>query len=407
MRMAGELLLASQFAAAALMLALAGLLLYLNFTSRLNRAFALFLTLRAMVILTNRIPELAPGDVDYFARVGAYFLVGAGGALAYFALLYPRPAAGSLALLLATGIPTILVIGLYARDHCVLACDADLSVPGPLYFTELLLPIVSAIAAWRLARAARRDPLGSVGLRIVALGFAANAAIDVGLSAAIVGVGADVGAGYDGPWRWTPHLTQLAATPFLLLYLASDRRILPWALSTLSFVVGALVGSGLTGPFALFILGFGRLVLPIAAGYALVRHSMFDLTARARVTLGRATIGGMFVATFFVVSEVAEGFLTQRLGTILGILAAGLLAFALDPLQRLAHRVAATAIPGPLISPDLPIDQRHAIYRESALLAWEDGAVDQSERIMLEKLRAALSLDLEEARLIESEAARR
>src|ERR1051326_7998624 len=58
---AQEVLLASQFVAAAAMLLLAAWLLWLNFRSTVNRSFAVFLVFRAMVIVANRSEERRVG----------------------------------------------------------------------------------------------------------------------------------------------------------------------------------------------------------------------------------------------------------------------------------------------------------------------------------------------------------
>lgn len=409
--MAGELLLASQFAAAALMLALAGWLLYLNFSSRLNRAFALFLVMRAMVIVTNRAQDLAPDPAveAYFGRVSVYFLLGSVFALLFFALIYPRPStrrSGTIAMATLIAL-TILVEAAYALDHCLASCErGDLDIAGPLIAFVSALPLVSAIAAWHLARYAREDPSERRGPRVVALGFALNGALDGGISTAVWVATGDLGAGFGGPARFVPHTLAILALVPTTAYLVEVarggiRRRSSFVLVFLAASTGAVVGYGLAGSVGGFLLGIWRLALPIAAGYALLRHSMFDLGEKARTTLHRATIGAVFVATFFVVSEITESLLTQKLGTALGILAAGLLAFALEPLQRFAQRVALTAVPGPVLSPDLPIEQRRALYRDGAILAWEDGALDASERAMLDRLRAALALPEDEARSIE------
>ena len=53
----------------------------------------------------------------------------------------------------------------------------------------------------------------------------------------------------------------------------------------------------------------------------------------------------MFVAVIFVISEGASQFLSDELGKVAGLLAAGVVMFFLAPLQRFAERVASAAMP--------------------------------------------------------------
>lgn len=413
--MAGELLLASQFAAAALMFALAGALLYLNFGSRLNRVFALFLVLRAMVIVTNRVPALVPDArlLDYFLRTSPYFLIGAGMTLAYFAAIYPRaPTWPSRRVILATALALTLIAEVaYAIDHCLVVCTtATGDAVGPLVGFASLLPVVSGLAAWRIARQARDGGPGSAALRTVALGFAVTAAVDGALSVGVVFVARDLAAGFSGGmWAYVPHLVRGAAVLPLAGYLAESLTLPRRRLAaTLAFVVaagatGILVGAGMSGAFGIFLLGIWRLVLALTVAYALVKHSLFDLDARVRFTIRQSTIGAVFVIVFFVVSEVGEELVSTTVGGVLGGVAAFLLVFALVPLQHFAEKLARAALPRPPPGRDLPLATRQDIYREQLALCRVDGELDRSERHVLEKLREALALSDEQARAIENE----
>ncbi|HET6406190.1 MAG TPA: hypothetical protein VFH78_16245 [Candidatus Thermoplasmatota archaeon] len=411
-------LVASQFAAAALMLALAAWLLALHFQSRLHRAFALFLFLRATVILVNRLPDAWPAlDQAYFQRLSPYFLIGAAVSLAYFAATYPRPPARMslrAVFLLCLGVAVVAELA-YALDHCLVVCAGPGGdVVGPLVFLAAALPLVSALAALRLARQARLGGPGSSALRTVAAGFAVNAAVDAALSATVMVAAADVGAGFAGaPWRYVPHpLIALAALPLAGYLLASRslprrRRAATFGLVALAAATGLYVGTGEAGPRTVFLLGLWRLALPVAVTYALVRQSLFDLDARLRFTLKQSTVGAVFVGVFFVASEMGTELVSARFGGLLGIGAAVLLMFAIAPLQLMAEKLARSALPAPPPGRDLPGDMRRDIYREQVALSWADGVLDRNERLVLERLREALGLSQEEAASIELDVARR
>ena len=49
-------------------------------------------------------------------------------------------------------------------------------------------------------------------------------------------------------------------------------------------------------------------------------------------------VTGAFVATFFIVSELAGDYLSSQFGTVLGILCTGALVFLFEPIQRASER---------------------------------------------------------------------
>ncbi|HLE96229.1 MAG TPA: hypothetical protein VI997_02570 [Candidatus Thermoplasmatota archaeon] len=139
--------------------------------------------------------------------------------------------------------------------------------------------------------------------------------------------------------------------------------------------------------------------------YGILKTQLFDVDLRLRRGIRRGTVGAIFLAVFFVVAQVAQTFLTDAFGYAVGGVVAGLLLFALAPLQHLAERVAAAATPGATALASLAPDDRVALYREQAVAAWEDGAIDRSERRLLDVARERLGLTVDEAARIEREAA--
>ncbi|MBW3581782.1 MAG: hypothetical protein KY455_01670, partial [Euryarchaeota archaeon] len=119
--------------------------------------------------------------------------------------------------------------------------------------------------------------------------------------------------------------------------------------------------------------------------------------------IDRGTLAAVFIAVFFVVTVVAENYLTDRYGWAFGGIGAGLLLFALAPLQRLADRVADAAMPGVKPVGQMTVDERLALYAAQLRAAYHDGHVDAGERRMLESLRQNLSIDAETAMRAEAE----
>jgi hypothetical protein len=179
--------------------------------------------------------------------------------------------------------------------------------------------------------------------------------------------------------------------------------ILPAA--TIGVLLASASDARLSATLAEFIGGLWRLALPLLVAYGLVRHHIFDIDVKLKWTIGSGTLAGFFLAVFFVVAQLVQNALGEVYGWLVGGIAAGLLLFALSPLQRLAEQVAHAALPGAKPIAAMNRDERLLVYRDTARVVWADGAIDRNERAMLDRLRETLGLTREEASVIESEAA--
>jgi hypothetical protein len=135
-----------------------------------------------------------------------------------------------------------------------------------------------------------------------------------------------------------------------------------------------------------------------------VRHQLFDIDLKVRKTVQRSTVVASFVGVFFLASETAEGLVESAWGPFVGLAAAGALAVAGRPLERVAERFAGHVMPGVKPLEGMTKRERAALYREQAALAALDG-ITEKDRRMLDGLRARLGLDAEEAARLEREAA--
>jgi hypothetical protein len=140
----------------------------------------------------------------------------------------------------------------------------------------------------------------------------------------------------------------------------------------------------------------------LLAAHAMLRDHLFDVDVRIKQTIGRGTLSAIFLATFFVVGQLAQGYFATADGWIVGGVAAGLLLFALHPLQRAAERVAEAAMPGTTGTPEYLARRKHEIYRAALEEATRDGTVSTKERrLLLLRLSSDLGLSAEEAARIE------
>lgn len=169
------------------------------------------------------------------------------------------------------------------------------------------------------------------------------------------------------------------------------------------------LGMPIVGFLALYFFGpsgshgVARTVGFLILTYAILRYELLGLTVKVRFAVKHSTLAAIFIAVFFVATEAAQQFLGEETeNAYLGIAAAGLLVFAIAPLQRLSERLAQKAVPEVDGTP--PADAGPAaLYRRQASLAWMDGAITRREGLMLKDLRESLGRDAEEARRIDEE----
>lgn len=143
--------------------------------------------------------------------------------------------------------------------------------------------------------------------------------------------------------------------------------------------------------------GFGaaRLAMVLLLAYGILRQSLLDIDVKVRWTISKSTVAAAFIAVFFVASEAAQQFFGETLGsTYVGIAAAGMLVFAMAPLQRVAERLAERAVP--VSSSSAPArgdgDRRVVLYRRAVRFAIRDGRISPDEEVHLFEVAQELGL---------------
>lgn len=177
----------------------------------------------------------------------------------------------------------------------------------------------------------------------------------------------------------------------------------------------ALFGIGMVFAYAtdlgrannLGLLGASRVFGVSLLAYAIVKHQLFDIDIRLKWTLSRGALVGIFVAVVFVVSQLVQAFAGLVFGLVGGAFVAGLLLFALHPLQRLADGFSDKAMPN--VRPEDPkyvIHKKRETYRNAYSAAWADGTLTQKDARLLAEFKDALGLPEKEYAVIEKEWAR-
>ena len=145
------------------------------------------------------------------------------------------------------------------------------------------------------------------------------------------------------------------------------------------------------------------LYVPLVA-YGVLRVQLFDVDIRIKRTLKRSTIAAAFVATFFIVSELAGEFLSSQLGTVLGIVVTGGLVFFLDPIQRAAERLSNVAMPNTVQTPEYENYRKLQVYESALQAALEDGHISRRQRRVLDSMIHSMGIDAKVAEQLENDA---
>lgn len=165
------------------------------------------------------------------------------------------------------------------------------------------------------------------------------------------------------------------------------------------------VDTGMTfaGP-VLQAYALSLIVYVLLTGYGILTAHLFDIDLRIKWTIQQSSIAAVFVAVFFLVSEAAATFLSDRLGTVFGLLAASLLVFLLAPLERAAARLADAAMPSVQPTPEYASFRKLQIYAAALEGAFQDGEITGRERAMLDNLSRTLGVHAADAARLEAEA---
>lgn len=426
----------ANFSAGVFMVALGLWLLYLNVRSKVHVAFALFLFSRGFA---NAILSVARGPAGnaFLGTLQAAFWIALPFAALYFMMVYRgrygaiqyRKSIPIYLVLLALVFETILFINpsLWGTARFSPTGGFESFDAGPLrIFFDFRLLFYVGITYFLVRDYVRAEPgPAAKSLALVSLGIALDAVflviwdvVDFGYE--LMGSRALAGAALAG--RVVSIISfVLVLMAFVTLWRAArtvpDARVRHGARNYAYALLLPVVTGVLTSifrhaelswapAFGLTVDGIWTFAFPLLVTYALVRHQLFELDVKIKWTIKSGTIAAVFLAVFFVVAQLVQNYFQTNLNWAVGGVAAGLLLFALNPLQHLAERVANTAMPGVKSIRDMSDPEKTNLYEDQVRFAWSDGMIDRSERLMLDNLRRRLGLDAEAAAAIETEYAR-
>ncbi|HLE97100.1 MAG TPA: hypothetical protein VI997_07005 [Candidatus Thermoplasmatota archaeon] len=183
---------------------------------------------------------------------------------------------------------------------------------------------------------------------------------------------------------------------------ARNVALLAAGLPLVGALFGVMLADPFTGPF-----GVARIVTVLLLAYAILRHQLLGIDVKVRFAISKSTVAAVFIAVFFVASELAQEFFAGQAGSrYVGVVAAGALVFALAPLQRAADHLAeraipvAAAVPADAAAPPVPGTRdarRREVYAAAVRAALADHTLTREEERMLAHLAEELGLGAGEA----------
>lgn len=399
----------------------AALLLALDFADRLNRVFALYLTLLGGTMLVFGIPPDSSWQIG-LSGLFWYLNLGSSFPLIYLAACYHDRFGETglrriaLPVLLAAA---VIVEGLYLFNHGLVEGPGFRPVKAFHFALILLGPSLMAALLARDA-VAQRSAERRRNLLNASLGFAFYPTA-FGLHLFVPGLMALPAI---EAWIGTLGLVPVAYVVILLVVRARResglRRAAAKYAAMLSLSPLSVIGLALAAAFLpiqdarlamRFIMTIWLVVLVILVGYAILRHQLFGIELGVKWTVRRGTVPALLAATFFIVGQLIENFAFSVVGGAQSwLLAAGfvaLMTIGYQPLQRVAHRFAEAAMPKVENNPSYTAYRRLQMYESALAAAWEDGVLTRVERIRLDSLRQKLGIPLTDASALEADFARR
>lgn len=128
----------------------------------------------------------------------------------------------------------------------------------------------------------------------------------------------------------------------------------------------------------------------------MVRAHLFDADLRLQRGIRRGVVASVFLGAFVIVAELVQDYLSDAYGYLVGGLVAALLLLAIHPIQRMADRLAQSALPR-ANDPESLARRKLEVYRAALESTLSDGNVTEKERRTLATLADQLGISAVQA----------
>src|SRR5262245_4682520 len=171
-------------------------------------------------------------------------------------------------------------------------------------------------------------------------------------------------------------------------------------------IYGAAYGTDLRPIEFMFVWAFSiaEVLFVLFMAYGILRTQLFDIDLRLAAGLRRGVIAAIVLFVFFVSAELAERFVSEEFGYVIGALAAGVLLLVHKPVERFAEQFSRAALPGVEASPEYVAFRKLQVYLEAVEAAYEDGQISKEDRVILKRLQSTLGVAAKDAERLEDDA---
>ena len=137
--------------------------------------------------------------------------------------------------------------------------------------------------------------------------------------------------------------------------------------------------------------------------YGILRTQLFDIDLRLAAGVRRGAIAAIVLFVFFAAAELAERFVSEEFGYVIGAFAAAVLLLVHKPVERFAEGLSRVVLPG-VESPEYVAFRKLQVYLEAVEAAYEDGQISKEDRAILKRLQTTLGVAAKDAERLEDDA---
>jgi hypothetical protein len=171
-------------------------------------------------------------------------------------------------------------------------------------------------------------------------------------------------------------------------------------------IYGAAYGSDFRPIEFIFVWPFSiaEILFVLFMAYGILQTQLFDIDLRLATGLRRGAIAAIVLFVFFASAELAERFVSEEFGYVIGACAAAVLLVVSKPIERFAERLSRAVLPGVEPSHEYVAFRKLEVYLEAVEAAYEDGRISKKDRAILKRLQVTLGVADRDAERLEDDA---
>src|SRR5262249_2736868 len=145
-----------------------------------------------------------------------------------------------------------------------------------------------------------------------------------------------------------------------------------------------------------------EIVFVLLMGYGILRTQLFDIDLRLAASLRRGAVAAIVLFTFFASAALAEQFVSEAFGYVIGAGVTAILLLVSKPVERFAERLSRAVLPGVEASAEYLAFRKLEVYMDALEAAYEDGQISKEDRVILKRLQGKLGVEPVDAERLEN-----